>query len=341
MRSPITPDTADACLTPDMSLPGQLEQRDSPLRDFFESRFPHDLVIKRYVREQAKASGLQTIVPAGVVRWGTIGAAIDYRCKLCFVAQRRSSSYWAHEGENNGGRGAYEDDRLERGFLAGMGAYVLRQHGLIAPEELREFFLSIGKTADVLYGRTRKLSLKAEEDLCRRCFVLALFEEVARGGLRPDALLARLPQHPSVDDLLALADAASVDDLVQMAWRFYMTQKPILTGDALVGMDIGGGDPDLIVDGCLIEIKTAKDPGRISKRSWPWQLLAYALLDHSNAYELESVALYLARQGLLIQWSLEEYACLMAGGHVSLTEARHDLQQITPSPRSSSSAINP
>lgn len=208
-----------------------------------------------------------------------------------------------------------------------MGAYVLRERGLIAPADLHEFFLSIGNAADVLGGRTRKLSLKAEEDICRRCYVLALFEEVARGGLLPGALLAQLPRHASVDDLLALADDVSVDDLMQMTRRFYETQKVLLTGDGCVGMAIGGGDVDLIVDGCLIEIKTAKDPGQISKPSWPWQLLAYALLDYGDAYELESVALYLARQGLLIRWPLDKYVSLMAGDQLSLSDARRDLQE--------------
>ena len=107
---------------------------------------------------------MPTIETAEVDR-GTIGTAIDYRCKLCFVAQRRLSSRWTFEGENNGGWGGYdEDSHLERGFPAGMGGYILRQRGLIAPDELRAFFLSIGKAADVLGGRTRKLSLKAEED---------------------------------------------------------------------------------------------------------------------------------------------------------------------------------
>ena len=88
-----------------------------------------------------------------------------------------------------------------------------------------------------------------------------------------------------------------------MAWRFYATQNPLLTGEGIVSpilegsLDVGGADPDLIVDRCLIEIKTAVHPENIAKPSWPWQLLAYALLDYDNAYELESVALYLGARG--------------------------------------------
>jgi hypothetical protein len=105
----------------EMSLTGALEQRGSPLSGFFEERFPLDRVIKRQVRELAQASGLPTIETPGVDR-GTIGTAIDYRCKLCFVGRRRSSSYWTYKGENNGGWGAYDEDgHLERGFPAGGG----------------------------------------------------------------------------------------------------------------------------------------------------------------------------------------------------------------------------
>jgi hypothetical protein len=53
----------------------------------------------------------------------------------------------------------------------------------------------------------------------------------------------------------------------------------------------------------------------------------YPLLDYDNTYGLESVALYLARQGLLIRWPLDECARLMAGEPISLTEARRDLQK--------------
>lgn len=310
----------------DVGLPQELKRRDSPARRFFEDQFPCRAPIKRRVRRDALY--VATIRTEGVVRWGTIGAAIDYRCKLCFLASHPRFSA-GREGESQSVFGSGS----EQGLLAGTGAYRLRERGILLQEDVGAFFSGLRNTANAIEGRTRRLTRKAEEDVCRRCFVLALFEEVARGGLRPDALLTRLPKHASVDDLLGLADDSSVEDLVQMAWRFYATQKPLLTGEGIVGpiiegaLDVGGADPDLIVDRCLIEIKTAVHPKNIAKPSWPWQLLAYALLDYDNAYELESVALYLARQGLLIRWSLDEYACLMADRHVSLTEARRDLQQ--------------
>lgn len=252
----------------------------------------------------------------------------SHRLQVQTLLRRVSGESKRTSGGESHSRGSYgEDGEYKRGLVAGTGAYLLQRRGLIAPDQVREFFSGIEKSADAIYGRVRRLSRKAEEDLCRRCYVLALFEEIARVGLLPGTPLTRLPKHPSVDDLLGVVDAERVEELVQMAWRFYATQKPLLTGRALVGADIGGTDPDLIVDRCLIEIKTAIDPGKITKPSWPWQLLGYALLDYGDFYELESVALYLARQGLLVRWPLDEYVRLLAGHEVSVAEARRDLRR--------------
>jgi hypothetical protein len=86
--------------------------------------------------------------------------------------------------------------------------------------------------------------------------------------------------------------------------------KPTFSG----GSAIGGADADLIVDRCLIEVKATINPGKIGKASWPWQLLGYALLDLDNRYELSELALYLARQGLLLRWPIDEYASRASPG---------------------------
>ena len=84
----------------------------------------------------------------------------------------------------------------------------------------------------------------------------------------------------------------------------------------------------MIVDRCLIEFKTAIDPNRISKSSWPWQLLGYALLDYDDEYGLDAVALYLARQGLLIRWPVAEFAAALAGCEVSIAETRQSFRAL-------------
>ena len=67
---------------------------------------------------------------------------------------------------------------------------------------------------------------------------------------------------------------------------------------------IGGADADLIVDTCLIDIKTTIGP-RVQNRDL-YQLLGYVLLDFSHEYELDQVSLYFSRQGTTLRWPLTD-----------------------------------
>ena len=60
----------------------------------------------------------------------------------------------------------------------------------------------------------------------------------------------------------------------------------------------------MIVDGTLIDIKcTIKNE---IQADWLRQVLGYVLLDHSDRYRITGIGIYMARQGLLFQWDLEE-----------------------------------
>jgi hypothetical protein len=316
-----------------MSLPEELERQDGPARRFFEERFPGRAAVKRDVRQQTR--GAETIRPSGNMRrLGTVGIAFHYRVQLCFLT--RQEMY----GERPGiGAQLLTDHMLvdpvsgsgASGLAAGRGAQLLIREGVLSHESVQELSETLYQAARTLAGRNRKLVRADEDEVCRLCFALALLEEV-RARLLPGALLATLPRPATVDELLGLADAGCVADLRRIAWRFYDTQPELLAGDAILSpilsgtFDIGA-DPDLIVDWCLIEIKTAVDPGSISKPSWPWQLLGYALLDYDDAFEVDSVGLYLARQGVLVRWPLDEYIRVLAGREVPLAAARRDLQR--------------
>ena len=68
---------------------------------------------------------------------------------------------------------------------------------------------------------------------------------------------------------------------------------------------IGGGDADVIDEGCLIDIKCVNN---IEATAFVRQVIAYALLDVENEHDLDSVGIYLARQGVLWQIPLENIA---------------------------------
>ena len=74
---------------------------------------------------------------------------------------------------------------------------------------------------------------------------------------------------------------------------------------------IGGADADLIDQGCLIDVKCVK---KIEATKFLRQAIAYAMLDVEDDYGLNSVGIYLARQGVLWKLSLEDVA-----GHYGAT----------------------
>ena len=75
--------------------------------------------------------------------------------------------------------------------------------------------------------------------------------------------------------------------------------------------DVGGADADLIVDGALLEIKTTVRPE--INLNWIRQLLGYVLLDYSDSHQIKAIGLYMARQGILFQWELEDAIQRLSG----------------------------
>ena len=79
---------------------------------------------------------------------------------------------------------------------------------------------------------------------------------------------------------------------------------------------IGGADADIIDEGCLIDVKCVK---KIEATAFIRQVIAYALLDVENEYGLDSVGIYLARQGILWKLPLEDVA---KASNVTISELR-------------------
>jgi len=91
--------------------------------------------------------------------------------------------------------------------------------------------------------------------------------------------------------------------------------------------DVGGADADLIVDRCLIEIKTSK-LAKIEP-SWLRQLVGYLLLDYTDEHHIQSLGIYMARQGLLFSWTVDEFLYILTGNtEVSLSQLRQEFRQL-------------
>ncbi len=295
-----------------VSLTSQLGQRRNPLREFFEARMPNLKGVQARWRECGPAG----IAPLGAPP-GTMGMAFDYRLRYLFAVTS------------------------PRDFLACQGAAELA--GALPdrgdPERDPSMCFALGTD---LYGRLseeltglvdrvrpvgRRLAAAEEAELCRHCYVLALYEQFYRAGVRWDSPLGRMDPAASAADALALVPDVAVRDLCVLVEGLHASElagwvgraivaNPVFSGSRLVG----GADGDLIVDNCLIDVKVSAS--RCPDRDWVYQLLGYALLDLDDVLGIERVALYHARGPALMTWGLQELVDEAAQSPVDLSALR-------------------
>ena len=269
-----------------MALTHQLDRRGTPVREFFEVRFPAKQFkpLSAAWYELVRAAPVVCASPQGV-NLGTIGTAFDYRARVCWAPLVWGQTVAA----------------LGRQQLVAMGRVEL---GLVADE--------VGAEVERLSAAQASLDASDEERLCRACYALALYEQFFRtfAAARSSPLL-ELSDDASLDDVLALAPDTAVDDLSSMA-RLLCAQMPGLIGGKATlnptfdgSLAIGGADADLIVDGLLVELKTTSQDS-FERVDHVYQLLGYALLDYSNVYAIDRAAVYLARRGVLVSWEINE-----------------------------------
>lgn len=96
---------------------------------------------------------------------------------------------------------------------------------------------------------------------------------------------------------------------------------PSFDGSAFVR----GADADLIVDGCLYDVKTTMKPREDLPRNLR-QLLGYALLDWNDALGLERVGFYFSRQGSWLSWALDDLVEQTAAHGATLRQLRDDFR---------------
>lgn len=176
---------------------------------------------------------------------------------------------------------------------------------------------------------------EAEANLARACYVLAGWEGAYRGGVLPQHLagpyrgggIASPATREAAARLLAIAPAATVDELVTLAGRLHgsgsLDALRALAGHPATGQPLGCAAPlfilhwaegDLLVGDTLLDVKTVitlRDRARIAR--WLYQVLAYAWLDEAHRYRIRQVGLYLGRHGALLTWPLDELAAELVG----------------------------
>ena len=260
-----------------ISLTSHLRDSESPIRRFMHKHFPNTAPIARDLH--AKLAGVKTIRPAKKVPYTLLGTAIDYRLRYYFAVTSFSE------------------------FDAYLGA-MLMQHNVtalvgwpgVSKGLMGEFFRSLERLLKRLRPVGRRLRRPQEEVLNRCCVVLALFDEAFHSSswFIGSPIVSPKPKM-TVDGLMAIAKPHWIDDLCSLSWAFYERFGDMLSYPTVPNPMFGGelygveARPDLIVDRCLIDIKTTIHPKL--KRFWLYQLLGYVLLDYTDRYRIRSIGI--------------------------------------------------
>lgn len=203
----------------------------------------------------------------------------------------------------------------------------------------QDFFDRLNEFARLLNPKNRRLGKEDEDAINRYCVMLGIFEQIGRNPGEATSVLSRLAGplagggFTSVKQLLGIVEPDLLSDMRELFWNFYdqcnhllslpHTFNPTLEGS----LNIGGANPDLIVDGTLIEIKSTITSQ--IETDWLWQALGYVLLDYSDEHKLNAIALYMARQGLYLRWDLEEALRGLCGEHPpSIEELRAEFKEM-------------
>lgn len=143
--------------------------------------------------------------------------------------------------------------------------------------------------------------------------------------------LFQLPEDATLRELLALPDPW-LEDLRQLSWAFFRDCRDLLNREHFLNPTfagsgpIGGADADLIVERCLIEIKTTVHPSLNAQLLY--QMLGYVLLDFDDRFELEEVAVYMSRQSTLVRWTLLDLIETLAEKPVQLATLRQEFEEV-------------
>ncbi|WP_405773682.1 hypothetical protein [Streptomyces sp. NBC_00859] len=316
-----------------MSLTRCLKDPRSPLSRFLAAELPAVATLARVYRSRLPLDP-ETVTPHGTAPFSyrSLGQAIDLRLRIAF--------------------GTPVGAPLQAGVDLAVGdtAYLASIPIADAVQEAGDSLLAELRTHPAATPGAMLLDPVAEERLARLCFVAAWFEEVFRQGMRDGNPLLQAPPGQGLEGLLALVpdyvpgdlggQAALADRPDTLQWILNLPVSGRVCGPVFGGSGhVGGADADFIAAGHLIDCKSTIRPRRMGRPEL-YQLAGYLLLDYDNAYGIEQVSLYLARQGRLIGWSPEKFLQLL-GARRSLSELREVCQQALGAPAETASTLLP
>lgn len=298
-----------------MSLTGELRDRSSWVSAYFKEWFPATAAFARAMGAEIDNWDRKSdcMPPIGADRsypWSIVGTAFDYRMRY-YLGMDSIFLTTAYEGFIR--MQSYKNPKwtLERNDSWARGTYEFLKYELDSV----------------------MLNSQDERVLSKLCVVLAWFDQGYRsGGIFPKAM-DNLLDFPTQQDYLTIVDDQWADDISRLIEKAATSLrssslKKIEFGPTFAGSaSVGGADADLILNRCLLDIKTTINPANNLAANIR-QIVGYVLLDWDNRYSLRSTGLYFSRQGKEVAWPLDELLPQMMGGrNASLNDLRTDFRE--------------
>ena len=263
-----------------MSLTSELVSAKSWVNHFFKDCIPHVVDFARCNGVEVKSMDLQ--VPSSSTDTSRlVGTAFDYRLRMHFDVDFAVSDVIMQGIERLGWIGSGHGEAADEAW------------SFVTEELLMKF-----PTGD-------------DELMARASVVLAWLDWGYRSfgiwssGLRA---IADATYRTDVPDWASYTAPIDVGIATEVATLMTIVNPPpaerILCGKSFVGSKfVGGADSDLILDGCLYDVKTSLRP-RLGLTPMIRQLIAYVLLDWDDEFGLDHVGFYWSRQSKWMSWNV-------------------------------------
>lgn len=305
-----------------MSLVDGLKSPHTPLRRFLDRELSAGAKpLRDSYRAQHRAAHVLLPPPGVGTEAGTVGTAIDQRLRLAFTAAAPvddASLIGIELSGGIGGRGAGLRMRASGNELT------MRLTETVRRLDLDNRDLPIDHGQDEEEGLARMLIAAAWYQVLARTPIGFAFTPLAKAALEdPGAFtftrLLELPDRDLVADVTNQLHAAAHGPLE--AWRARTRSEDCVGGPTFADAQITA-DADLVVDGLLLDFKSARRPLAEMSQRTAWQLTGYLLLDAADRYRIDTVGLYLSRSGVLASWPVDDFLALLGACRRDLTELR-------------------
>lgn len=309
-----------------MPLTAHLKSPNTPVSRFLTEHLPHHRAVTKEISDAT--IGVDTVRPKGSnPRWATLGRTIEYHL-LYGIGNR----------PNHLAPGPVDLPGLSRAAVFGV-----HNVGLAAAsastKEAKETWLRVA-THGIELSDLLSAAPEPSERVIRLHYIQSHFEDIYRGGRPPGP---ELTNAATFEELLDSVPQEAVDDITVMTtlarpvwepWTELPAERKIFNPLMPSEHNIPA-DGDAVIGGMLLDVKTTIRPERMGKGE-VYQLAGYLLLDTLDEYAMTACGLYMARQGVLVSWSVPRFLSLLTGAEMTeeaafarLRELRAEFSEMT------------